>query len=298
MRNVFDTLFKESLLNTFSKTLVFFAKKGISYYSCGGTAIGAVRHHNIIPWDDDIDIYVPREDYNKLMTLCEEIKEYGLEIHAFPEDGYDHSYMKILNSNTVIWEKKEDPILSGVWVDVFPLDYYNDSDENRKRYQQYHDSFIKYQSTIKKYPINIIIKDVLSGHLGLSFYKLKSIWGRRHKESYKKHFARIDKEIQIKDGEYFVSYPEGLFHIYKKEWFRDTINMPFGDFEVKLPIDYHEYLTDYYGDYMTPPPPEKQVPFHGIYYTNLKERLSLDEIKKHIKEGTWKDNDYEQVYEQ
>lgn len=292
----FDTLFKNKMLSTFKSVLAFFQDFNIEYYACGGTAIGAVRHHNIIPWDDDIDIYVKRKDYNRLLSLTEEASGYGLEIKSFYDKGYNHSFVKLLNKQTTIWEQESVPIVSGIWVDVFPLDSVDKDSIAEAEYMKYHDSFLKYQDCIKPDCFSLLIKNVMKGRFGLAFYHLKCLCKKPFKSYYFNKFKLIDNSVQLKEGDSYICYSEGSMFFYKKEWFDHSIFVDFSDFKIRIPALFDEYLTSYYGDYMTPPPAEQQVPYHGIYYTNLEKRLSIKDIKNRIKSGVYKNNPYENVY--
>jgi lipopolysaccharide cholinephosphotransferase len=73
--------------------------------------------------------------------------------------------------------------------------------------------------------------------------------------------------------------------IFNKDWFANTIEVPFENITINLPVGYHEYLTKLFGDYMSLPPKEKQISHHSHYYCNLKERLTLKEVKTRVNNG-------------
>lgn len=293
----FDNLFKLALLDTFKRTVSFFEKYSIHYYACGGTAIGAVRHGGIIPWDDDVDLYVHRSEYNKILSLKTEIKDYSLEICAFPDKGYNHSFMKIIDCNSTVWEQEDNPVISGVWVDIFPLDEVNKDTLSEQEYYRYKELYLRYQRCMRPNLIGLLCKSLLSKKYGQAMYALSTlVFYKPLVAIHRNRFANYEHVLQNKKGNAYVCYCEGLLFFYDKKWFDETVEMDFADFKINLPKYYHEYLTSYYGDYMTPPPADQQVPYHGIYYTNLKERLSIDEIKDRIKSSSWKNNPYENVY--
>ena len=89
--------------------------------------------------------------------------------------------------------------------------------------------------------------------------------------------------IEVVDGDKTVCVTQWAGRIFKREWFEDVIDYPFGDMMIKIPRDYAGYLTCLYGDYMTLPPVEKRISDHNHLYLNFDESLSLEEIKQRIK---------------
>lgn len=95
---------KNKLNEVFQFTIDFLNSYNLNWCVAYGTAIGAVRHHGIIPWDDDIDIFMPREDYNKFMSLRGELYDTHYRIIAMGDDNYWLPFAKLFDSNTTIWE--------------------------------------------------------------------------------------------------------------------------------------------------------------------------------------------------
>ena len=101
-------------------------KNEIKYYMIGGTMLGAVRHQGFIPWDDDVDIGVPRNDYNKLLTISKGLKpensRYIIESYQDMNDDYEYPFAKVYDTSTTLIENKRKQTKRGIYIDVFPLD--------------------------------------------------------------------------------------------------------------------------------------------------------------------------------
>ena len=109
----------------------------LRYYCCAGTAIGAVRHHGMIPWDDDIDVIMPRPDYDRFLEIArhEYFGNYEV-VTPYNNERYPLYFSKLVNKNTTLIEEKERPCIIGLFVDIFPLDATADDVEQAKALQR------------------------------------------------------------------------------------------------------------------------------------------------------------------
>lgn len=285
----FDNNLKKKLKEVFKKSIDFFDKYNLEWWACGGTAIGSIRHYDIIPWDDDIDIYMPRSSYNRLLELLDKLeKETGLKSLTIQNNyGYNHAFAKLYDPNTTIWEQKLFPYTYGVWLDIFILDNYPSGTWRFSIDQKkYSNCFRKYQNVIADYTIVNIVYALLHLRFDSAFTMIKSkVLSKSCKESVYRQFLAMDKSIQAIDGVNYVGYCEGISAVFSKKWFADFKIGQFGDYDIRLPIGCEDYLTHLYGDFMTPPPENKRVSGHDFVYVNLKEGLSLSEVKERIKQG-------------
>lgn len=142
----------------------------LRYYCCAGTAIGAARHHGMIPWDDDIDVLMPRPDYDRLLEIAkkEDFGKYEV-VTPYNNESYPLYFSKLVNRETTLIEEKERPCIIGLYVDIFPLDATDDDLETAKALYR------KYSKTINR--LNAVTTHNTFGEY-LSLLLHKETWGR------------------------------------------------------------------------------------------------------------------------
>lgn len=277
------------LIDTLKFTIDFFEKHGLRYYACAGTMLGAVRHHGFIPWDDDIDVYMPRKDYERLLSLKKEFEGTGYSVVSAQTDrGYYCPFAKVQKDDFTIWEFKYYRYVLGAYIDVFPLDYYDKDDATITKMQyEYAALFVDYQKSLKTYSFGDYLQMIRQGDFyGFAKNLAFQMFYKPRREHYYNRWKTADSYLGADETclkcVNLTQYPGKVF---KREWFDDCIDMPFADFTIKVPRAYDEYLTLIYGDYMQLPPIEKRVSDHKHYFIDFTKRLSIEEIQT-LKNGT------------
>ena len=259
----------------------FCEKNGLKYYACAGTCLGAVRHKGFIPWDDDIDVVMPRKDYEKIIALKDALKKSGYEINDLSNKGYVLPYAKFCEAKTTLVDSKERPFLMGQFIDIFPLDEVEDTDYCRKLFSDKSKTMRRYAYCFCHFSLKDIFKErnikELLKRLFFATFRVPL------KAYFMKKYEHTDCAIRRQRGNFLMYYGgyygfEKEFH--NKEWFGDGVRVPFENGSVIIPKDFDSYLTKIYKDYMMLPPLEKRVSHHYHYFYDLNKRWTLKDVMK------------------
>jgi len=247
-------------------------QEGIKYFLAYGTLLGAVRHKGFVPWDDDIDVMMPREDYERFEEYCINNSEELYPLVLFSqktESRYPYVIDRLCDTRYTIKRDDEEDCGMGLFVDIYPLDGMgNTIDEAIEIERRAHPLSSMFCQSNKKYCRIGRTRNkrrIIKKYLLFIYAKIKG------KHYFGKKLASISKQYSYDDSDYvgcvvWRTYDER--DIYKKEWIDELIEHQFEEKMLMIPKHYDPVLSQIYGDYMKLPPAEKRTPHH--YYKAYK----------------------------
>ena len=246
-------------------------KNNLKFYFCGGCCIGAIRHKGFIPWDDDVDIFMPREDYEKLAEIWEE--QADTEKYSYVRTTKDHftrlQFAMISDNETTFIKTRQWDLDTnhGVRIDILPLDGCPNGRFARKMQIMWgliYSMFIVREAHSSKGKLFEIIGKIL---LALAITD--------------KNRYRVAKFAEKRMSRYKISDCEKITELcawyqymvneYPKSAFEEQLYVDFEGYQLPIPVGYDDYLKMAFGDYMKLPPVESQVAKHDLVYYNLNE---------------------------
>lgn len=247
----------------------FCVKNKLRYYALGGTMLGAARHQGFIPWDDDIDVGMPRDDYNRFLLLCKDKKFGNLIVESIdtPEKDYLYGYSKIYDTGTTLIEKNRVNIKRGIYIDLFPLDGAGSTEKEAQKL---------FAPIYKRY--QLVVARTCAVLPRRKWYKNLFILIARLIPTYifnnKKVIQDIDKLCQSRDynDSKLVANFLGNWG-YKEIVPRKVMGTPrlyrFEDIEIYGAENADEYLTRLYGNWRELPPENKRCSHHDYIELDL-----------------------------
>ena len=241
----------------------------LKYFVIGGCAIGSIRHEGFIPWDDDIDVFMPRPDYEKLTRIWSnyaDLKRFEL-CRSNDKINYHDCGMLLKDNNTTFINdhSKNEDINQGYFIDIIPLDGCPRS--KIKQYIQIFFALIYSLFNAQRLPDNqgYFIRRLAKLILGIikSSKARYKIWRFCEKQMTKYNYDSCDYVTELVTGLKYIKLK------YDKKLFETTIEKKFENTVVELPIGYDQYLKMAFGNYMELPSLDARTPKHKPYFIDL-----------------------------
>lgn len=253
-------------------TLIYFKsfceRNNLLFYFCGGCCIGSLRNKGFIPWDDDIDIFMPRRDYEKMNILWDKQEKNERFIKLKTDDSIftGNIFTTIVDTSATCVKANQAhiDIPHGLVMDVFPLD---GCPHGFKRKMQ------KLWAMIYSLFLAQVVPEKHGGVLAAGSKMLLSVFrGDKIRRKIWRYAEKKMTKYKISDCEYITELCAGPHYMqneYPKEIFESCIYKEFEGMQMPIPKGYDEYLQIAFGDYMELPPEEKRVPHHDVVYLDL-----------------------------
>jgi len=277
--------YNAKLIGILKKIMAICEENNIRWFVGYGGCIGAIRHKGCIPWDDDVDVCMPRPDYDRFVEICKKTDLGNYELASIDVTPYYYEYfVRVFDKNSTILFAPWHTHVSGIFVDIFPLDGAADGNiyRNYKHFIFWQKISRNSHHGFSKAKRRELLKS--GGYRGYLVSAFTSQFRKPLQEISVRKIETIIRRYSYEDSEYCTFYYDvyGMRHVIPKKWVEETIFVPFEDIQVRIPKYYHEYLTHLYGDYMTPPPVEKRDDRHAFTFIDMEKRWSLDEIRAEL----------------
>lgn len=238
-------------------------KNNLRYYLLGGTMLGAIRHDGFIPWDDDVDVCMPRKDYDKFLSLAEEQLEEPYYLACSEHDpDYRYCFARIANKDVKIKNCSANiPRIEDAWIDIIPMDGMPEGGL-KLALHKFKLVFWRGMNQIGQYD-ELVDQKRKRGTIETIVVKIAGWKIFRKMVDYRKCIRHIQRELKkyaYDDYDTVINYMAayGFKETFKRNWFGEGKKYHFEDSEYIGPIDYDAVLKTIYGNYMELPPEDQR----------------------------------------
>lgn len=260
-------IIQDKILTILKEFISICKDNNLTYYALGGTLLGAVRHKGFIPWDDDIDIGMPREDYEKFKKIASNALPENYKFLSEDTSNYKKAFSVIRDDSTkIIMNYSNEEQEESLWIDIFPLDGMP-TNPLKKKYHSYRYLYTRMMVQLSQFNSLVNQKKENRPWLEKVIIRIANVVKIEKVVSFswaQKKYLQTIKKYSFSEG--FAGNYTGAYklrEIVPSDYFGQPILLQFEDLKLSCPHKFREYLTAIYGaDYMQLPPEEKRVLHH------------------------------------
>lgn len=277
---------KAKTLETFKAFIAFCQANHLKYFAAYGTVLGAARHHGFIPWDDDIDVYMMRDDYDRCLSILRNDPPVGYEpVDYTHEEEYYLPFAKFCDARSTVYEMEDYRISFGNYIDIFPLDAVPDDKAERERHCKH---LLKLRGTLaddlRHKTWGDILREATRQSLRLTLTDVAyALFRHPIRHWLVNHIERRTRAYQGQPLKH-VCFSSSYYSREKNltiDIFGDGTLLPFEDISIVVPTRYEDYLETAYGNWRQLPPVEQRGQ-HDVVFMDLNRKIPYKEVRKII----------------
>ncbi|MCI8969608.1 MAG: LicD family protein [Lachnospiraceae bacterium] len=233
-------------------------EEGIHYSLGGGTLIGAVRHKGFIPWDDDIDVFMKREEYEKFKKkIYRNRSDLNDRYHVLlpGAEGYPYPFIKIIDTDTILYEKNTVRNELGVWIDIFPIDFCAQHKRSALKIAKYQLKLFRCYARGRYRCDNQNINNMIKNFFWLPFFRIQT---DKVKNKMLEREKKFSENTRMRYAGPLV-WASSLHDVYPSEYFDGYTQIEFEKHRFMIFRRYDDILKHRYGNYMELPPESERV---------------------------------------
>ncbi len=252
----------DAILEVFKEFVRYCEENNLRYVMAFGTLLGAIRHNGFIPWDLDMDVAMPRPDYDYFIKNYPSNKDFAI-FSSETHENYFLPFAKLSNEKTLVDEhyKGFSKKPYGVYMDIVPVDGINEEDAQKIVIKS---AKLLNRVTLCRFKPSLgftFLENVgfILGNIACGWWPYKKIVKQAYDLA---HLTSYEEANKIA----FIAAGEKKLNLLDKSFFENTIDWDFEDMKCRIPRDYKSWLTERYGDYMTPPSEKDKRTIHDCNY--------------------------------